>query len=644
MNADFALLQQVLAGDCFNPVDRHFSALMLRLSGKNSPELALAAALVSRQLADGHSCVQLEEFSGTTYPGNGEADGTTVICPPRQSWEQALRSCDVVGEPFDNKPLILDASGRLYLHRYWEYERSIAEDLLARAGMRTPIEDEKVLKEGLRRLFSDIPGAVNWQKVAAFAALRRRLCIITGGPGTGKTWTVARILALLLEQPGAEKLNVKLAAPTGKAAARLQESLAQSLTSLDCREDVKARLQAENLSTTLHRLLGAIPNSTAFRHNAENPLPVDILVIDEASMVSLSLMAHLLAAFKRDRTRLILVGDKDQLPPVDPGSVLADVCRAVKAERFSSTFCKAYNEYTGENLQQETPEVVTDLADAVVQLKVNHRTGDAAALNTVSVKVNAGASAEVNQIFQSKGPGGSPIAWQPLPEQSALKEALREIVSAHYLPVLKAASPDQSLEALSKFRILCAVREGPYGMLNLNKLVEEILAEEVPDVAPKIRFGIYPGKPVMVSANNYTLKLFNGDTGVFWKTARGSSLVHFPDEAGGLRAIARERLPEHDTVYAMTVHKSQGSEYDHVLLVLPDRECPVLTRELVYTALTRARKTVRVFCELAVASTAIQRCAQRTSGLPDLLSGSSCAHAGRRISPLETKPVIETGI
>ena len=619
MSGDFAALQEVLAGEGLNPIDRHFAKLMVRLAGADSPGLALAAALASRRLAEGHTCLDLAEFAGKPWPRDGEGGGGAVMCPLREPWEKQLLETGLVGRPLENKPLILDKAGRLYLHRYWNYERAVAEDLLARAATGAPIGDQEVFRDGLRRLFPGAAGVVNWQRVAAFAAIRSRFCVITGGPGTGKTWTVARILALLLEQPGSEKLRVRLAAPTGKAAARLQESLAQSLASLDCREDVKIRLQAEKLGITLHRLLGAVPGSTAFRHDAGNPLPVDVLVVDEASMVSLSLMARLLAAFKQEGTRLILVGDKDQLPPVDPGSVLADICRGVNINRFSRAFCAAYSEQTGEKLEQDTGKTTARIADAIVQLRVNHRTGGAAVLNSISAQVNAGAHEEVRGALQSSGAGGVPIAWESLPKPHGMKAALERLVQSYYLPVLQAASPGEALEALSKFRILCAVREGFCGVQQINRLVEEILTEKMPSFAPRIRAGIYPGKPVMVSANNYTLKLYNGDTGVFWSTLSGASLVHFPDEATNLRAIARERLPEHETAYAMTVHKSQGSEYDHVLLVLPDKENPMLTRELVYTALTRARKTVRVFCEPSVLSAAIQRTAERRSGLTDLL-------------------------
>jgi exodeoxyribonuclease V alpha subunit len=467
-------------------------------------------------------------------------------------------------------------------------------------------------------------------------AARQRFCVITGGPGTGKTWTVARLLALLLEQPGAASLRVRLAAPTGKAVARLQESLASALARLDCPDAVKTRLQAKDLTTTLHRLLGTIPNSVKFRHNADHPLPVDVLVVDEASMVSLPLMARLLAALP-PAARLILVGDKDQLPPVDPGNVLGDLCQAAAINGFSETFRADYERCGGEALPVATEAGTSGtLLDCVVQLGRNFRSGETAALHAVSAAVNAGDAARSCELLREFTATDAAIGWQPLPAAAQLKDALRTTVISHYGPVLQAASATEALRALGRFRILCAVREGPYGTIAVNRLVEQILGEEGFTTPEAIQRGSYAGKPLMVTANHYLLKLYNGDTGVVGQppsaaavpatalvaTTNGgqSSLVHFPEETGGLRAIARERLPEHETAYALTIHKSQGSEFDEVLLLLPEATNPVLTRALLYTGLTRAKKVVRLLASEASLRAAIGSPAPRRSGLSDALA------------------------
>jgi len=608
-------LAAVLESAAFHPLDLHFAGLMQKFSGDGCPELVLAAALVSRRLAEGHSCLCLDEFAGKPFPELPAGTIPQPVCPPRGEWEKILRATPVVGRPGEDRPLILDEAGRLYLHRYWKYEQTVAAEILRRHQPPPFVPDAKTIAASLRKLFSGAPEKTNWQQVAAFAALRQRFSIITGGPGTGKTWTVARLLALLLEQPGGENLRIKLAAPTGKAAARLQESLSRSLAGLACSETVRARLQTKGLTTTIHRLLGTVPNSTKFRHDAGNPLPVDVLVVDEASMVSLALLAKLLAALKPD-ARLVLVGDQDQLPPVDVGNVLGDLCRAAAINGFSEKFRADYQLCGGEMLEEKNISSGGKLADTVVQLRTNYRSGEMISLNEISLAVNEGNAGRAMDLLRQPA---AALAWQPLPSAKMLKAALRDAVVSHYGDVLKSATPAEALAALGKFRILCAVREGPFGTEAVNRLAEEILADAGFIAPDKIKSGGYAGRPLMVTTNNYSLKLFNGDTGVVWPADGFSSLVYFPDETGGIRAVARERLPEHGTAFALTIHKSQGSEFDHVLLVLPDQMNPVLTRQLFYTGLTRARQSVRILALEAILRATIATQLQRGSGLTDAL-------------------------
>ena len=617
----FPPLAAILEGEAFSPIDRHFAGLMQKFSGGDCPELILAAALVSRRLAEGHSCFSLDELAGKTFPEPAAGKISPVKFPPRDKWEKLLRATAVVGRPGEERPLILDAAGRLYLHRHWKHEQTVAAEILKRVSQPPFAPDAKAVAASLKKLFPGTAEKTNWQPVAAFAALRQRLVVITGGPGTGKTWTVVRLLALLLEQPGGEALRIRLAAPTGKAAARLQESLSRSLAGLACSELVKARLQAKDLTTTIHRLLGTIPQSTKFRHDAGNPLPIDVLVVDEASMVSLALMAKLLAALKPD-ARLVLVGDQDQLPPVDAGNVLGDLCRAAAINGFSEKFCGDYERCGGETLAGKIISSGGKLADTVVQLRTNHRSGEMILLNEISLAVNAGDAETVMRLLRQPA---AALAWQPLPAAKSLKAALRESVVSHFGEVLKAATPAEALDALGKFRILCAVREGPFGTENINRLAEEILADAGLIAPERLKAGSYTGKPLMVTANNYALKLFNGDTGVVWPEDNFSALVYFPDEAGSIRAVARERLPEHEPAFALTIHKSQGSEFDHVLLVLPDQMNPVLTRQLFYTGLTRARQSVHILAPEAILRATIATQLQRGSGLADALRENASA-------------------
>jgi exodeoxyribonuclease V alpha subunit len=606
----------ILESAVFQPLDRHFAGLMRQFAGGDCPELVLAAALASRRLAEGHSCLCLDEVAGKIFPEvPAERNSPFNNYPPLDEWEKVLRGTPVVGRPGEDRPLILNDAHRLYLHRFWKYECAVAGEFIRRTQSPPFALDAKAIAASLSRLFPGGAKEINWQKVAAFAALRQRFSVITGGPGTGKTWTVARLLALLLEQPGGENLRIKLAAPTGKAAARLQEALSRSLARLVCSENAKVRLQVKDLTTTIHRLLGTIPNSTKFRHDTGNPLPLDVLVVDEASMVSLALMAKLLAALEPD-ARLVLVGDQDQLPPVEAGNVLGDLCQAAAVNGFSEDFRNDYAQCSGEMLTEENISSGRKLVDTVIQLRTNYRSGEMAALNNLSQAVNAGDADAAMKLLRQPT---AALAWQPLPAAKSLKAALRTAVVSHYGDVLKSASPAASLVALGKFRILCAVREGPYGTEAINRLADEILVEAGLIAAEKEKSGSYAGKPLMVTTNNYALKLFNGDTGVVWPAEGFSSLVYFPDEAGGIRAVARERLPEHETAFALTIHKSQGSEFDHVLLVLPEQTSPVLTRQLFYTGLTRARKSVLILALEPILRATIALQLQRSSGLTDAL-------------------------
>ena len=614
-------LSALLESAEFHPIDRHFARLMQQFAGGDRPELVLAAALVSRRLAEGHCVLALDEFAGKSFPAPPLGNFSPVNCPPRTEWEKRLREASVVGRPHEAKPLILDDAGRLYLHRYWQYEQSVAGDIRQRIQQAPFALDGKTVAAGLKKLFPATMNSTDWQKVAAFAALRQRFSVITGGPGTGKTWTVARLLALLLEQPGGEDLRIRLAAPTGKAAARLQEALTRSLPRLACSPAIKVRLQAKDLTTTIHRLLGTIPQSTKFRHDGRNPLPLDVLVVDEASMVSLGLMAKLLAALKPD-ARLVLVGDQDQLPPVEAGNVLGDLCRASAISGFSENFRNDFGRCTGGALNEITHPAAGKLVDTVIQLRTNYRSGEMEVLSDLSLAVNAGDATRAMALLRSSS---GALTWEPLPPAKKLKAALRDALVTYYGEVLKSASPAAALAALGKFRILCAVREGPYGTVALNRLAGEILADAGLIAPDRLKSGGYAGQPLMVTVNNYALKLFNGDCGVVWPADGKTSLVHFPDETGGIRAVARERLPEHDTVFALTVHKSQGCEFDHVLLVLPDQASPVLTRQLFYTGLTRARRSLRILAPETILCATISTQLQRMTGLSDAFRADAAA-------------------
>ena len=410
-------------------------------------------------------------------------------------------------------------------------------------------------------------------------------------------------------------MRIALAAPTGKAAARLQEAVKNAKATLPCDPATKNRLPDE--ASTIHRLLGSIPDSAQFRHNAETPLPFDAVVVDEASMVDLALMAKLVAAIPASGW-LILLGDKDQLASVEAGAVLADLCNGGEPVRFSDSFLKELKQTTRQTLPAEAASgAESELADCIVALRKNYRFGDHSGIYRLSQAVNAGNPENALQVLrESAGSSAAQVVWKTLPPPAPLKAALQPLVLARYQEYLQAANPAAALAAFGKFRILCALRSGPYGVENLNRLVEEILAE-----AGLIQAGgpYYAGRPVMVVRNDYNLKLFNGDIGIIRATAAPELRACFAGPAQTLREIAPLRLPEHETAFALTVHKSQGSEFERVLLILPRDDSAVLSRELVYTGLTRASAGVELWADPEIFATAVRRKISRRSGLREAL-------------------------
>jgi exodeoxyribonuclease V alpha subunit len=490
------------------------------------------------------------------------------------------------------RPLVLDARGRLYLRRYFEYETRLAGALLALARSAPPRVDETLLAAAIARLFP-AAGDDDLQRRAALLAVRSRFTVVSGGPGTGKTYTVSKILALLVEQALAEGREPKVAllAPTGKAAQRLGDAIRDNVRALDAPERVKALMPAETM--TIHRKLGfRAETPTRFTHGRTQPLPDDIVIVDEASMVDLALMTKLTEALG-PAARLVLLGDKDQLASVEAGAILAELY--------------ATGEAAG-----------SPLASNLVELVRAHRFEDGGGIAELARAVNAGDASAALACFERY----PHVRLEPLSEPSEVRAALAPRVVERFLPLLE-GSPLDRLGALDSFRVLACHVRGPLGVRALNDWVAAELA-----AAGKLdrRAAFYPGRPIIVTANDYASELFNGDTGVVAPRpgdAADRLAVHFrtrdPKE---VRAVATSRLPEHDTAYALSVHKSQGSEFAEVALILPSRPSPLLTRELIYTAVTRARRRVTIYGSEAVLRTAIGRKIERASGLRDrLLAG-----------------------
>ena len=558
----------------------------------------------------GNICLPLAEVAGQSLPN---LIAGMEHAPDASGWARKLRATELVGAPGDFKPLILDEQSRLYLRRYWEYERNLAENIKQRISGARPEVDIALLREGLNRLFppADEP---NWQKVAAFNAVMSNFAVVTGGPGTGKTHTVIAILVLLLEQAGGKKLRVALAAPSGKAAARLKESIQLARETVDCGNEIKALLPAE--ASTIHRLLGTIPNSPYFRRNADRPLVVDLVVIDEASMVDLATMSKLFAAIPMS-ARVILLGDKDQLTSVEAGYVLGDICNTGTALRLSDRTARLYARVTNQKLEIPTSPPQSAMQDSIVELRRNYRFKSESGIYKLSEAINKG---DAERAFDVLRDGAYRDAtWRPLPGVRALPRLLATSVTRGYKSYLTQQDPAQALERLSDFQVLCAVRKGPYGVVELNRLSEEALAKA--GLLQKVDQW-YRGRPVMVTRNDYNLKLFNGDICLAFPDPEADDAMRvffFSSADARMRRLIPSRLPMHETVYAMTVHKSQGSEFGRVLLILPENDSPILSRELLYTGLTRAREHVEIWAAESVLRAAIARRVARTSGLRDAL-------------------------
>lgn len=643
-------LAQWVAAGWLRPLDAALARFLASREPDGDPWVTLAVALASHQCGRGHVCLALDQaleapdavLSLPPRDGGEETGRESLVSPGglfRQlglsdpaGWCARLASSHLVERM--NAPLVLEGS-RLYLRRFWHYECRVVARLAALMAAAQPVSEERLAR--LDRLFAagaertdEARRETDWQKVACALALRHRLTVISGGPGTGKTTTVTRLLALLQESALAERgraLSMRMAAPTGKAAARLSQSLRGALAGLAVAPAVRAALPEE--ATTLHRLLGVQRHSRHFHHGADRPLALDLLVVDEASMVDIELMSALLEALPA-QARLILLGDRDQLASVEAGAVLGDLClsaaRGRPSEAVAALAARAGGASAGPGAASQKP--VTPLADHVVVLQKSYRFDEHSGIGALARAVNAGDCAAIAGVWRR---GYRDIGFQLL-EPGRPGPLIQQAVAGYRECMAAIAgggeSPERILARLARFQVLCALRRGPCGVEGLNQTIAEALFAE--GLIGGTR-GWYEGRPVMVTRNDPQLGLFNGDIGIALMAgletgshAPGDEApppralrVFFPHASGeGTRAVLPGRLHGVETAFAMTVHKSQGSEFERVLLVLPDRPNPIMTRELVYTGITRARR----FCLIAsafagVLENAAQRPTRRASGI-----------------------------
>lgn len=538
----------------YNRLDHAFAEFLAQRSGLNPsqiPTFKNSVARLSFEQSQGHSCVFLEPEEQALVLSSGLALQLEI--------SQGLEVAETL-------PLVLQ-NYCLYTHRYWFYETRLAQQLKQLLKRDYQIHN---LEAALDNHFQPVENhETDWQREAAKLALTHAFAIVTGGPGTGKTTTVVKILALLQEL-AQQPLHIALAAPTGKAAMRLQESIGASIQSLSCSAEIKRQIPDE--VKTLHRLLGARPPSPYFHHDANKPLPYDVVVIDEASMVDLALMSKLVDALKVG-ARLILLGDKDQLASVESGAVLADLTSSLKKNTVE---LQKSHRFQGE---------IKDLAVAV-----NQQAGKNAwdLLATGSDKISLLQDDVISYIARKQQP---------------------------YLALIKqGADFKQVFAAFNAFQVLCSNRLGVNGIADINHRVEKQL---------HLSGHWYSGRPVMMTQNNAPMQLYNGDIGICMpdKDLNNRLMVFFLRPDGSVKKVLPTRLPPHETVFAMTIHKSQGSEFNEVLIALPDKMNPVLTKELIYTAITRAKQRVKIVAQQEIFSQAVKQKIQRYGGLAAKLGG-----------------------
>jgi exodeoxyribonuclease V alpha subunit len=586
-----------LAG-VLSAADVHVARRLGALSGEHSDDVLLAVALAVRAPRIGHVLVDLQTIRDTVAVDTEDpVDLDTLLWPDAESWVTAVAASPLVAlegsGDAEVRPLRLRGSW-LYLDRYWAEEIAVAGALSTMLHAPAFEVDDARMQEGLARLFgADVDD--DRQADAVAAAVRRRFAVVAGGPGTGKTTTVARIVALMCEQvgPGERPPRVALAAPTGKAAARLEQAVRAEARKLTVSEDVRQAL-LDLRASTIHRLLGWRPgSSTRFRHDRDRRLPHDVVIVDETSMVSLSLMARLIEALRSD-ARLVLIGDPGQLASIEAGAVLGDI---VDADRAGAQ--------------------AADSRDGIVVLDRGHRFGGTIASLATAIRDGDG-----DQVMELLSAGADDVRWVDAdagrPEVSArlrgeILRASEAVVDAAHL-----GDGDGALRALGGFRILCAHRRGPYGVASWSARVEGWLQDAVEEFSATERW--YVGRPLLVTQNDPELDLANGDTGVVVQTGEGRVLAAF-ERRGELALVSPSRLGAVDTVYAMTIHKSQGSQFGTAVVLLPEPDSRILTRELFYTAVTRAERQLVLVGPEETIRAAVERRVARASGLATRLWG-----------------------
>lgn len=620
-------LEAIRRSGVFNNMDLELGRYVSGGKRETAPILFLAGALASWAVQQGHSCCDLKRLAGQVMNADDEGE-KQLLLPALEDFRNALllvpeMAAILPDQTIGKKPLILDLSGRLYLNRYYHYEKNVAGQLAKRRNLnRLGSQDWKALPEiqqgkiaEISELFQTASSAdePDWQQAAVFLAHARNFAIITGGPGTGKTTVMTALLAWELEDN--PEIRIALCAPTGKAVNRMKSAIAEELPKIHCSEHVRELLaDLPGCCTTVDSLLHPIPHTMNFRMGKKLPVEADLVILDEVSMSSLSQLSHLFDAL-RDETRLVLIGDKDQLTSVEAGSVLGDLIGAASLNVMPRELSVQFEQVAGWKI----PEVSDDrpLSGTVIELQKNYRAKNAPEICAVSAGIkhlpDGGDPTALCRDIMNRKSNEFHSYGKPLEEKTLKNELTAFLAPAREMIRLASSGEEKDLieafEQMESFRILCAIRAGLTGVENINRMAAGIL---------NLRSVHSVGMPLIVLENTPLLGLSNGDVGLVWMPKNSSqTVVAFPGVDRSFKIVRFAEMPPFEQVFAMTVHKSQGSGFGNVMILLPPKDVPILTRELIYTAVTRAKKSVRLYGSEEILKKTLQTATVRYSGMAD---------------------------
>ena len=579
----------------FSPFDIKFADIISSFAEHNTDILALTAAMLSwTTTVESNVCLNINEWIGKKVPGG------IIKCPNSvKLWRDALKNTPSVGCPGEVVPLILDQNDKIYLHKFWTYEKIIAEQLLKRSRI--------ILKPHKKQIETFLQSLGKKHKIddqdkAVIISLLKPLSIISGGPGTGKSTVTGKIVSILKSVPDKGSTRIIMTAPTGKAVARLT----QMVSGFDKHCNIEA--------VTLHRLLEA-DNYGKVRKHHDNPIEADVLIIDEVSMVDIGLMAKLLDATQNIK-RIIMLGDKSQLSSVEAGTVFGDICNSVTIGQYSKNLSEKINEFIEVKdiiSHKEEHKNYPPLTDCIVELSKNYRFKTNSGIWKISTLIKNGDGIQAFEILKLNSVF-TDISLLNISSSFSVSKKLKKITDSYFKPCLRIEQAEIALKKMSEFRILCAIRYGDQGVKKINQEIEKLL--EINPVN-----GWYHGRPIIISRNDYTIGLFTGDSGVALNDKKSGDLkVYFHSQTGEIRSFLPIQIPDHETAWAITTHKSQGSEYNHVIMILPLKFSQLLGRELLYTGITRAKDKSEIWAADDIFIETCNNKINRTSGLMDKLS------------------------